>query len=93
MLPYGNNVPFKNMYRCKGVECVRVKDSCLFENVRIVSYRSPVVPLKADVWFKRVGVGLRVGHLMEIFLLIRCMYAVLEFQFTLGKQGWNWLKD
>ena len=33
------------VYRFKVVMCVRVKDSCLFEHVRIVSYRSPVVPL------------------------------------------------
>ncbi len=37
------------MYRFKGVECVRVKDSCLFEHVRIVSYRSPVVPLLSSI--------------------------------------------
>ena len=39
---------FKNMYRFKGVKCVRLKDSRLLEHVRIVSYRSPVVTLIAD---------------------------------------------
>ena len=45
MLSHDYNVPFKNMYRIKGIKCVQVKDSCLFERVRIVFSRSPVVPL------------------------------------------------
>ena len=33
------------MYRIKGIKRVQVKDSCLFERVRIVFSRSPLFPL------------------------------------------------
>ncbi len=47
VVPLNRYMPFKIMYRLKGVKCVRVKDSCLFEHVRMVSYRYPVVTLNS----------------------------------------------
>ena len=45
------------MHRIKGIKCVLVKDSYLFECVRIVFLRSPLVPLTTGGGSTKAGGG------------------------------------
>ncbi len=75
---------YKNMYRFKGAKCVRVKDSCLFGHVRIVSYRSPVVPLRQSVQQKNLCwddcTFRRVCQLCQQQVIIHLVTSSLEWE-------------